>query len=134
MMDQIKIGSFISELRKAKGLTQEQFAEIIGVTQKSVSRWETGKNMPDISLLQVIAKELNVSVTELLDGQKSNMPIEDSATKAVSQLIDYSTKTKSHQIFSWQDMNFITVVFFILSIVLLFIGAFLNLETIPDKV
>ncbi len=50
-MNQVKIGAFISELRKEKELTQEQLGERLGVTQKSISRWETGKNMPDISLL-----------------------------------------------------------------------------------
>ncbi|MBO7727664.1 MAG: helix-turn-helix transcriptional regulator [Oscillospiraceae bacterium] len=130
-MDQSKIGSFISELRKSKKLTQEQFAEIIGVTQKSVSRWETGKNMPDISLLQPIAEELDVSVTELLNGEKSTVPIEENTTKAISQLIDYSSNTRKEQIFSLKDTNFITWVFFILSAVLLIISAFINLRTIP---
>ena len=49
-MDQEKIGSFIAENRKAKGFTQIEFAEKLGVSNKSVSRWETGKNMPDVSL------------------------------------------------------------------------------------
>ena len=48
-MDQLKIGTFISKLRKEKQLTQTQLGEILGVSQKTVSRWETGKNMPDIS-------------------------------------------------------------------------------------
>ena len=52
-MDQIKIGKFISELRKEKGMTQEQLAVKLGVTQKSVSRWETGKIMPDFLRCQV---------------------------------------------------------------------------------
>ena len=60
-MDQIKIGKFISELRKEKGMTQEQLAVKLGVTQKSVSRWETGKNMPDLSLLQLLSAELGIS-------------------------------------------------------------------------
>ncbi len=130
-MDQLKIGSFISELRKSKKLTQEQFAEILGVTQKSVSRWETGKNMPDISLLQPIAKELDISVTELLNGERSTVPIEEKTTEAVLQLIDYSSHVKKDQVYSWKDINFITWVFFVLSVVLLLISAFINLRTIP---
>lgn len=69
-MDQVKIGKFISELRKERGMTQEQLSKKLGVTQKSVSRWETGKNMPDLSLLQLLSLELGISVSELLDGEK----------------------------------------------------------------
>lgn len=130
-MDQLKIGFFISEQRKSKGLTQEQFAEILGVTQKSVSRWETGKNMPDVSLLQPIAAELDVSVTELLDGEKTNDPIEERTTEAILQLIDYSSYVKKDQIFSWKDINFITWCFLILCVILLIIAAFINLRSIP---
>ena len=130
-MDQIKIGAFISELRKAKNLTQEQLAEMIGVTQKSVSRWETGKNMPDISLLQPLAAELGVSVAELLNGERSAIPIGENTAAAISRLIDYSSHTQKAQLFGWQDIHFITWVFLVLSAVLLLIGAFIELETIP---
>ena len=54
-MDQEKIGKFIAELRKGKNMTQEQLAEKIGVTDKSISRWETGKTMPAISMLSILA-------------------------------------------------------------------------------
>ena len=55
-MDQKKIGSFLKELRKEKKITQEAFAEILQVSGRTVSRWETGSNMPDISLLAVFLK------------------------------------------------------------------------------
>ena len=61
-MDQEKIGSFIAENRKAKGFTQIEFAEKLGVSNKSVSRWETGKNMPDVSLFLPICDALDISV------------------------------------------------------------------------
>ena len=54
-LDQKVIGGFLKELRKEKGITQEQFAEIIGVSSRSVSRWETGSNMPDLDVLILIA-------------------------------------------------------------------------------
>lgn len=69
-MDQIKIGKFIAELRKEHSLTQEQFAEKLGVSNRSVSRWENGKNMPDISLFIPICELLNISVNELIIGEK----------------------------------------------------------------
>ena len=58
-MDQVQIGKFISELRKEKGLTQEQLGERLGVTQKTVSRWENGRNMPDIAMLPILCEELD---------------------------------------------------------------------------
>ena len=69
-MDQIKIGKFISDSRKEKGLTQEQLAEKLGVTSKSISRWENGNTMPDYSLLKDLCNELDISVNELLSGEK----------------------------------------------------------------
>lgn len=65
-MDQEKIGSFLAENRKAKGFTQIEFAEKLGVSNKSVSRWETGKNMPDVSLFLPICDALDISVNEFL--------------------------------------------------------------------
>lgn len=69
-MDQEKIGKFISKLRKEKNLTQEEFAEKLGVTGKSVSRWENGQCMPDLSLLIPISKELGITVNELISGER----------------------------------------------------------------
>ena len=65
-MDQIKIGAFLKELRKAKKLTQEQLAEQLNVSNRTVSRWETGSNMPDIGLLVEIADFYDVSIDYLL--------------------------------------------------------------------
>ena len=129
-MDQIKIGKFISELRKGKNLTQEQLAEKLGVTQKSVSRWETGKNMPDLSILQPLSVELGVTVSELLDGVKSETN-EKSADEAIHQIIDYSLNSKAKRIFNNKEINFITAVITTLIIMLLIIGAFVNAQTIP---
>ena len=69
-MDQIKIGKFIFNCRKEKGLTQEQLAEKLGVTSKSISRWENGNTMPDYSLLKDLCNELDINVNELLSGEK----------------------------------------------------------------
>ena len=69
-MNAEKTGKFISLLRKEKELTQKQLADILGVTDKAVSRWETGKNYPDIELLEVISKTFNVTINELLEGKR----------------------------------------------------------------
>ncbi len=69
-MDTKAIGRFIAELRKEHGMTQEALGRKLGVTNKTVSRWENGNYMPDISLLLPLSKELNVSVNELLSGRR----------------------------------------------------------------
>lgn len=71
-MNQERIGKFISSLRKEKKLTQEELGNKLGVSSKSISRWETGKCMPDLSLLIPLSKELNVSLNELLTGEKNS--------------------------------------------------------------
>ena len=63
-------GKFVAELRKEKGMTQMQLAEKLNVTDKAVSRWETGKNFPDIEIFEDLSKTLEVSVSELLEGKR----------------------------------------------------------------
>ncbi|MDE7282690.1 MAG: helix-turn-helix domain-containing protein [Lachnospiraceae bacterium] len=67
-MDQIKVGKFIAELRHRDGLTQEALGAKIGVTNKTVSRWENGNYMPDIEMLQMLGDIFHVSINELLAG------------------------------------------------------------------
>lgn len=69
-MDQIKIGKFIASLRKQADLTQEQLGEKLGVTNKTISRWENGNYMPDIEMLQLLAKEFHVNINEILAGER----------------------------------------------------------------
>lgn len=68
-MDQVKVGKFIAQLRKEQGLTQEALGEKLGVTNKTVSRWETGAYMPGIDMLEPLSSALHVSVHELLRGE-----------------------------------------------------------------
>lgn len=69
-MDQIKTGKFIATLRKEKDLTQEQLGEKLGVTNKTISRWENGNYMPDIEMLSILSKEFDVSINELISGER----------------------------------------------------------------
>ena len=71
-MDQIQIGSFLKTLRLEKSLTQEQLAEQFGVTGRTVSRWENGNNMPDISILVELADFYDVDIRELIDGKRKS--------------------------------------------------------------
>lgn len=72
-MDQIKIGRFIAERRKAKNLTQIQLAEKLCITDRAISKWERGKGMPDSSLMLDLCDELEISVNELLSGEIIDM-------------------------------------------------------------
>ena len=85
-MDAKKTGAFIGTLRRQRGLTQAELAERIGVTDKAVSRWETGKGFPDLSLLQPLAAELGTSVAELLAGEA--LSAEERAERADSALLE----------------------------------------------
>ena len=68
--DQQKIGAFLKELRKEKNLTQEKLAEKLNVTSRTVSRWETGVNLPDLSLLVELADFYGVDIREIIDGER----------------------------------------------------------------
>ena len=104
-----KIAIFIKEKRKKLGLTQEELAKKIYVTEKAISRWETGRGTPDISLLIPLSKELNVDVSELLNGEdcKKN-------DNNIEQLIDYNELNKSNK---YNIFFKLTILFYALSII-----------------
>lgn len=81
------IGEFLKELRKEKELTQQQFAEILNVSNRTVSRWENGNNMPDLDVLIYISDYYEIDLRELLDGErkseKMNKEFEETILKAV---------------------------------------------------
>ena len=72
-MDQVKVGKFIAECRKNKNLTQFQLAEKLNITDRAISKWETGKGMPDSSIMLELCNELGISVNELLSGEVIKM-------------------------------------------------------------
>ena len=92
-MNQEKIGLFIAKCRREKNMTQEDLAEKLSVSNKSISRWENGKTMMDISLFEPLCNELDISIIELLNGERINDKKKDKLyTKA---LINYSNKVGS---------------------------------------
>ena len=98
-MDQIKIGKFIATLRKEKSMTQEQLGAKLGVTNKTVSRWENGNYMPDVEMLSLLSKEFGVSINELVSGER--LATEDFKEAADSNLVtalDNSTFTLKEKI------------------------------------
>ena len=129
-MDQQKIGAFISELRKDRKLTQEQLGEKLGVSQRSISRWETGRNMPDISLLKPLSSELGITVSELIEGERQEKPVKID-DESVDNIIEYTVRLRKNNIVFWKDVNFITTVLIILAVVLLGVGVAIQHLTIP---
>lgn len=114
-MNQEKIGKFISKLRKQKNMTQEQLAEKLGVSNKSISRWENGKTMPDYSLLKDICTELDTNINELMSGEKIDN--ENYIIKAEENLfLQKKRLDKMHKILN-KLTSFLSNVIFILLIV-----------------
>lgn len=92
-MDKNATGCFIAELRKQKGFTQKELAEKLMVTDKAISRWETGKGLPDTSLLKPLGDVLGVSVTELLSGKKiEEVDMKERADNIILEALNYSKR------------------------------------------
>ena len=89
-MNQIKIGEFLKELRKEKGLTQEQLAEQFNVSRRSVSRWETGNNMPDLSMLITLAEYYEVDVKEIIDGKRKSENMNEEMKDTLEKVASYN--------------------------------------------
>ena len=95
-MDANTTGRFIAELRKRKGYTQKELAEKLMVTDKAISRWETGKGFPDTSLLKPLGDILDVSVGELLSGEMIEQPaLKDQTDKIILESLNYSKRMVS---------------------------------------
>ncbi len=93
-MNQIKIGNFIKELRKEKNLTQEELAEKFGVARRTVSRWETGSNMPDLDILVEMADFYDVDLREILDGERKSEKMDKELKETVLKVAEYSNEEK----------------------------------------
>lgn len=89
-MDQKKIGSFLKELRKEKGMTQERLAEQFNVSNRTVSRWENGYNMPDLDILIEISDFYEVDLREILNGERKSEDMNKEVKETVLQAVDYS--------------------------------------------
>ena len=89
-MDIKKIGNLLKKLRKEKELTQEQLAEEFYVSSRTVSRWETGSNLPDIDILIGLSEYYNVDIRELLDGERKGMAMEQQDKETILKAADYT--------------------------------------------
>jgi len=103
-MNQHDIGLFIASKRREQSLTQEQLAEKIGVSNKTVSKWETGKTMPDYSVVEQLCQVLNISVSELIAGEEKEPNTKNSSNEADIALLSY----KIEQLEKNQHSNAVT--------------------------
>jgi len=96
-MDQKKTGLFLRELRKEKELTQEQLAEKFNVSNRTVSRWETGSNMPDLSVLVELADFYQVDIKEIIDGERKSEKMNEETRETLVKVAEYTEEEKKAQ-------------------------------------
>ena len=125
-MDQIKTGAFLKELRREKGITQEQLAEELGVSGRTISRWETGSNMPDISLLVEIAGFFDVSIPEIIKGERKSEDMKEEAKEVAETMSDYARAEKEQLVKSIRNMS-------IMGLIALIVYMVLNVTGIYDR-
>ena len=91
-MNQQKMGEFLKHLRKDKGLTQEQLAEHFYVSSRTVSRWETGSNMPDVEMLIELADFYDVDIREIIDGERKSENMDNETKDTLIKVAEYATE------------------------------------------
>ena len=125
-MDQIKIGKFIAECRKNRNLTQANLAEKLNITDRAISKWENGKSMPDSAIMLELCEILNISVNELLSGEKIdvkeyNENLEKNLLEMIKQKEEADKRLLTLEIF-------IGVLVSIIFLSLVFVASFVNME------
>lgn len=129
-MDVVRIGKFLSELRKEKKLTQEQLGEKIGVTNKTISRWENGNYLPPVEMLQILSEFYGVSINEILSGERLSEAdfrekAEENLKTALSESVFTLPERKSYYKKKWKKEHF-----FELTVEMLVFAALIVLEVI----
>lgn len=125
-MDQIKIGRFIANERKSKNYTQRQLADILGISDKTVSKWERGNGFPEVSLLLPLCKELDISVNELLAGERvSEEEYRRKAEENMLNLVKEAQESKKKIILSAAVVGLATIA----AVTLFLISGALEMET-----
>ena len=123
-MDKERTGQLITELRKEKGLTQKQLADALNVTDKAVSKWERGLSFPDISLLEPIAQTLDISIMEILAGEKKSED-ETITREEAQQMIKESVELSDEEIRHKRERSRLIIIILVV-ITMLLISLTLN--------
>lgn len=121
-MDQIKISQFLKQLRTEKSLTQEKLAEIIGVSNRSVSRWENGNTMPDFDLLIELAKFYDVSIDEIMDGRRKEENMDKQTEETLYKVAEYTNNEKVRLLGRIKYLSWVPVICGIIFLVLEYLG------------
>ena len=124
-MDQQKMGAFLKRLRNEKNLTQEQLAEKFNTTRRSVSRWETGYNLPDIDILIEMSDYYGVDLREILDGERKNEKMDQEMKDTAIKVAEYGNIQK-------EKMAKVTLVYFIIGIAALIINQGMQFFDLPS--
>ncbi len=124
-MDMLKIGRFLKELRNETGLTQENLAEKLTVSRRTVSRWETGTNMPDFDLLIEMSDLYEVDLREILDGERRGEHMDEEMKETVLQVAEYSNEEKKR-------ITMMLRIYFIVGIVGLVINGILTVLDLKE--
>lgn len=118
-MDKEKTGQLITELRKEKGLTQKQLADILNVTDKAVSKWERGLSFPDISMLEPLSEVLDISIMEILAGERQDEKetlSREEALKLINDSVELSDEEIRHK---KERSRFVIIILIVISLLLI---------------
>ena len=116
-MNQEKTGKFIAEKRKEKSLTQQELADVLGISNKTISKWECGNGLPEVSLMMPLCEALGISVNELLSGEELHNTYAEKAEENFIELIKEKEKTKlsNQKLILWQTISvFLTIVLWLI--------------------
>ncbi len=131
-MDQVKIGKFISDERKAKGYTQKQLSELLGISDKTISKWECGNGFPEASLLLPLCNELEITVNELLTGERiSQQNYKKKAEENMVNMIREKEENKQKLLLTTMIGVISTITFVTLLLVVCF---YTDVITLPIKI
>ena len=124
-MNQQKMGAFLKRLRNENNLTQEQLAEKFNTTRRSVSRWETGYNLPDIDILIEMSDFYDVDLREILDGERKNEKMDQETKETVIKVAEYSNTQK-------EKLAKVTLVYFIIGVIALIANQAMKFFDLPQ--
>ena len=129
-MDQIKIGALLKELRKEHELSQEQLAERFNVSSRSVSRWENGNTMPDISIMIELADYYDIDIRDLLRGERKSEKMEENLKETLVMVADYTEADKEKLLNKVYVCGQGTLIISILLMILYFLGFYIDLGVV----
>ena len=131
-MNQEKIGLFLKQLRKEKNLTQEQLAEKFYVSPRTVSRWETGSNLPDLSILIDLADYYNVDVREIINGERKEEKMTNETHDTLKKVAEYANEENKK--FKKKILDMLVVASLLLVFMAIFSTSDKVKEVIPDNI